>query len=194
MKAKSIFAIIALCAVALSSTSCGNQKQVMNAGKQEIFIPFNTPEFRSDMDYFRATASGTSPDMEMARNIADLNARNLLGAQVSSVVKAVTERYSKQLNVANKADFQQKVEQNVRLVVNQTLDGAVVKDSKLYQNTDGTYEYWVNIEMPKVKVIEEVAESITKDESLEVDFNQHLFRKVFDEEMALEMQRQAQGK
>ena len=74
------------------------------------------------------------------------------------------------------------------------MDGAVVKDSKLYQNTDGTYEYWVNIEMPKVKVVEEVAESITKDESLEVDFNQHLFRKVFDEEMALEMQRQAQGK
>ena len=85
--------------------------------------------------------------------------------------------------------------------VNETISLFILGDNLLHmpvinsgKKSDGTYEYWVNIEMPKVKVVEEVAESITKDESLEVDFNQHLFRKVFDEEMALEMQRQAQGK
>lgn len=194
MKAKSIFAVIALCAVALSSTSCGNQKQVVNSGKTEIILPFNDAAHRSDMEYFRATASGTSPDMEMARQIADLNARNQLAAQVSSVVKAVTEKYAKQLNIADKVDFQQKVETNIRQVVNQTLNNAIVKDTKLYQNTDGTYEFWVNIEMSRQPIVDGAIDTITNDEALAVDFNQHLFRKVFDEEMALEMQKAAQGK
>lgn len=194
MKAKSIFAVIAIVAAGLSITSCGGQKQVLNQGKTEIIMPFNLPENRSDMDYFRATASGTSPDIEMARTIAEMNARTQLAAQVSTVIKSVAEKYAKQLNVADKVEFQQKVEQNTRQVINQELTGAVIKDTKLYQNPDGKYEFWVNIEMAKANLLEEVEGVITNDESLAVDFNQHLFRKVFDEEMALEMQKAAQGK
>ncbi len=171
-------------------TSCGGQKQTNSpAGRQEVFMPFNTPADRSDMDYFRATASGTSPDMEMARSIADLNARTQLGTQVSAVVKAVTEKYMNQYNVGDKIEFAQKMEQNTRMIVNQELNGAVVKGTKMYQNENGTYECWVNVEMPKVQVEEGIDEMISKDEKLAVDFDKHLFMKTFEEEMALEMQK-----
>ena len=158
------------------------------AVSSEIIMPFNTPADMSDMEYFRATASGTSPDQEMARTIADLNARTQLGNQISSTIKAVTERYMNQVNVANKAEFAQKVEQNARLVVNQELNGAVVRGSKLYQNPDGSYEFWINIEMPRTKVMDGLEEAISRDEKLAIDFDQHLFMKTFDEEMALQMQ------
>lgn len=194
MKTRMFYFVLAVAASIVAVTSCGGQKQVTNNGKKEIVQPFNTPDYRSDNEYFRATASGTSPDMEAARTIADMNARQQLAAQVTSVIKSVTEKYMKQLNVANKTEFAQKMEQNVRMVINQELSGAVIKDTKLYQNEDGSYEYWYNVEMPKVKIEETIEELINKDEEMALDFNQHLFRKVFDEEMALEMQKQAQGR
>ena len=127
----------------------------------------------------------------MARTIADMNARTQLATQISSVLKGVTERYMNQINVADKAEFSQKVEQNVRLVVNQELNGAVVRGTKLYQNENGSYEYWVNIEMPRTKIMDGLEEAISRDEKLAVDFDQHLFMKTFEEEMALEMQKNA---
>lgn len=188
MKTKFFPVVAAVIAMVTAVSSCGGQKNVMNAGKTEIIMPFNTPADMSDMEYFRATASGTSPDQEMARTIADLNARTQLGNQISSTIKAVTERYMNQVNVANKAEFAQKVEQNARLVVNQELNGAVVRGSKLYQNPDGSYEFWINIEMPRTKVMDGLEEAISRDEKLAIDFDQHLFMKTFDEEMALQMQ------
>ena len=184
MKTKLFPIICAGLATVFAVSSCGGQKQVVNSEKTEIIMPFNTPEYRTDTDYFRATASGTSKNMEMARTAADLNARQALAAQVETILKSVTERYMNQYDVADKSDFSQKIEQNVRLVVNQTLSGASIKDSKLYQNADDSYEYWVNIEMSKTPVVKDVIGAISQDEKLSVDFDQHLFMKTFDEEMA----------
>ena len=136
MKTKHFPMVLAVIAALVAVSSCGGQKKAAVDGKTEIIMPFNTPVDMSDMEYFRATASGTSPDQEMARTIADLNARTQLGTQISTVVKAVTERYMNQVNVADKAEFAQKVEQNVRIVVNQELSGAVVKGTKLDQYRD----------------------------------------------------------
>lgn len=188
MKTKHFPMVLAVIAALVAVSSCGGQKKAAVDGKTEIIMPFNTPVDMSDMEYFRATASGTSPDQEMARTIADLNARTQLGTQISTVVKAVTERYMNQVNVADKAEFAQKVEQNVRIVVNQELSGAVVKGTKLYQAKDGSYECWINIEMPRSKVTGALEDAITKDEKLALDFDQHLFMKTFDEEMARQMQ------
>lgn len=189
MKTKLFLVLFAVITVVMAVSSCGSQKKAVNAGKTEIIMPFNTPADKTDMEYFRATASGTSPDQEMARTIADLNARTQLATQITSVVKAVTERYMNQVNVADKAEFAQKIEQNVRLVVNQELNGAVVKGSKLYQDNNGNYEFWVNVEMPRTKVIDGLEDAISKDAKLAVDFDQHLFMKTFEEEMANEMQK-----
>ena len=189
MKTKLFPMVFAVIAMVVAVSSCGGQKNAMNAGKTEIIMPFNTPADKSDMEYFRATASGTSPEQEMARTIADLNARTQLGTQISSVVKAVTERYMNQVNVANKAEFAQKVEQNVRLVVNQELNGAVVRGTKLYQNEDGSYEFWVNVEMPRTKVMDGLEDAIAQAETLAVDVAKHLFMKTVDEERANEMQK-----
>lgn len=184
MKSKILTIGAAVLVTVFAMTSCGGQKQVVNNSKTEIFQPFNTPADMSDANFIRATASGTSPDMEMARTIADLNARNQLANQVSSTIKAVTERYMNQVNIADKMEFAQKLEQNVRLVVNQELKGAQVKATKMYQNADGTYECWVNLEMSKDAMMDIVEDVISKDDKLALDFQQHLFRKTFDEEMA----------
>lgn len=176
--------VCASIAVLFSSTSCGGQKQVVNAGKTEIVMPFSTPEYRTDMDYFRATASGSSKNLEMARTAADLNARTSVATQVTAILKAVTERYMNQVDIDTDSEFAQKIEQNVRLVVNQEMQAAIIKDTKVYQNPDGSYEYWINVEMPRAAVMDGIEEMVSKDEKLAVDFDQHLFMKTFEEEMA----------
>ena len=131
--------------------------------------------------------------MNAAFTIAELNARNQLAASVATTIKSVTDKYFNQYNINNETAFQQKVEQQVRQVVNQELKSAYVKDSKLYQLENGQYEYWVNIEMSRTALQEPVAEAIeaaiSKDEKLSLEFDQFRFKKVFDEEMALEMQK-----
>ena len=157
---------------------------MVNAGKTEIVMPFSTPEYRTDMDYFRATASGSSKNLEMARTAADLNARTSVATQVTAILKAVTERYMNQVDIDTDSEFAQKIEQNVRLVVNQEMQAAIIKDTKVYQNPDGSYEYWINVEMPRAAVMDGIEEMVSKDEKLAVDFDQHLFMKTFEEEMA----------
>jgi len=176
--------VLAVMAMVVAVSSCGGQKQVVNSGKTEILMPFSSPEYITDADFFRATASGTSKNMEMARTAADLNARNALAAQVSTIVKTVTERYMNQVDIDNKSEFASKLETNTRLIVNQELQGAIVKGTKAYQNDDGSYEFWINIEMPRAVIADGIEEAISKDEKLAVDFDQHLFMKTFDEEMA----------
>lgn len=184
MKTKFFPILCAGLAVIMAVSSCGGQKQVVNSGKTEILMPFSSPEYITDADFFRATASGTSKNMEMARTAADLNARNALAAQVSTIVKTVTERYMNQVDIDNKSEFASKLETNTRLIVNQELQGAIVKGTKAYQNDDGSYEFWINIEMPRAVIADGIEEAISKDEKLAVDFDQHLFMKTFDEEMA----------
>lgn len=184
MKTKFFPMVFAGIAVVFAVSSCGGQKQVVNSGKTEIITPFSSPEYRSDMEYFRATGTGTSKSMEAARSMASMDAREQLAAQVTAVLKSVSERYMNQINVADKAEFSQKFEANTRQVVNQELVGAITKDDKLYQNADGSYEYWVNVEMSRAKIEDGIEAAISKDEKLAVDFDQHLFMKTFDEEMA----------
>lgn len=184
MKSRIISTTIIVLASIMMFSSCGGQKKA-----KEITIPFSSSEYRSDADFFRATASGTSPNMEMARTIANLNARNQLAEQVSVVVKSVTEKYAQQYESGGSYEYNQKLEQDVRLVVNQELKGATVKDYKVLKNPDGTFECWINIEMSKKPIEESVENVISKDKKLAIDFDQHLFRKIFDEEMALEKEK-----
>ena len=176
MKTKFIPFVCAGLAAMLAVTSCGGQKQAVNSGKTEVI---------TDTEYFRATAQGTSKNMEMARTAADLNARNALAAQVEAIVKSVTESYMNQYDMNEESEVRGKIESGIRQVVNQTLKGAIVKETKLYQNPDGSYEYWICIEMSRVPVAEGVEDVlISNDERLSVDFDQYRFMKTFEEEMA----------
>ena len=183
MKTKIFPIVCAGFAVMMAVTSCGGQKQVVNAGKTEIVMPFSTPEYRTDADYFRATASGTSTNLEMARTAAELNARNALASQVEIVVQSVSLSYMNQRDIADRSEFEGKLEQASKQIVNQKLPEVKINDTKLYQNADGSYEYWANVEMPKTAIVEGLEEVISSDEKLALDFDQHLFMKTFEEEM-----------
>ncbi|MDR0694884.1 MAG: hypothetical protein LBF81_06265 [Prevotellaceae bacterium] len=182
MKTKHFF-IAAMAIVASAAiTGCKSTKSVQS-GSNEVSVPLSGSEYRTDKDYFRASQSGKSPDLATAKKIALQNAKTELAGNIQSLMKAVTENYTNQRTVADQQEFENKFEENARAVVNQTLNDVKVIGEKVFKEKDGKYTYYIAIEMSKEPVVNNVADRISKDAKLQLDFDKHQFQKIFNEEM-----------
>jgi hypothetical protein len=174
----------AMCAV----SSCKSSKELPSApltqkGSTEISIPLSGKEYKSDKDYFRATQSGKSPDLATAKKIALQNAKTELAGNIQSTMKAVVDNYTNQRTVGDKQEFENKFEEYSRTVINQTLNDVRVMDEKVFREADGKYTCYVAIELSKEPVVRNIGDRISKDAKLQLDYDQHKFRQVLDEEM-----------
>ena len=164
---------------------CKSKKDVptIQAGSERLTLPFSSSEYRSDANHFRAVNMGTSVDLAMARRIALQNARTELAAGIASTVRAVTAQYADQRQVGNRQEFQTRLEEESRTVVNQLLNDVRIIGDEAFREPDGRMTVWVAIEMAKDALMQAMNNSISRDERLRLDFDQHRFRQVFDEEM-----------
>jgi hypothetical protein len=179
-----VIAAFTVLAVYVMFSSCGAKKVAsVQSNSNEVSVPLSSKEYRSDKEYFRATQSEVSPNLATAKKIALANAKTELGGNIQSVIKAVTENYTNQRTVSDKQEFENKFEENARVVVNQTLNDVKIIDDKVFKEKDGKYTYYIAIEMSKEPVTEKIADRIAKDAKLQLDFDKHQFQKVFDEEM-----------
>ncbi|MDR2057533.1 MAG: hypothetical protein LBP83_04495 [Dysgonamonadaceae bacterium] len=164
-------------------TNCKSQKTLAEKGTVEVVVPFSDKAYRSDKDAFRASQSGSSPDLSTAKKIALLNAKAELAGNIQSVVKAVTENYTNQRTVGDKQVFENAFEENARVIVNQMLNDVRIKDEKVFKEKDGKYMCYIAVEMSKESIENAFADKISKDSKLQLDFDRFQFRKIFDEEM-----------
>ena len=185
---KNIF-LVAIMAVSISLifTACKSKKPIsVAANSVEVSVPFSGKDYQTDKNFFRSSQSGKSPDLATAKKIALTNAKTELGGNIQAVVKAVTENYTNQRTIADRQDFENKFEENARVVVNQTLNDVKTIDEKIFREPDGKYTYWIAIEMNKNAISNSIANGFNKlsnSEKLQLDFDKHLFQKIFDEEM-----------
>ena len=181
---KAFFALLTI-SMAFAFSSCKSKKEMptIQAGSERLTIPFSTSQYRSDANHFRAVNMGTSVDYAMARRIALQNARTELAAGIASTLRAVTAQYADQRQVSNRQEFQTRLEEESRNVVNQMLNDVRVIGDETFREPDGRMTVWVAIEMSKDALAEAMNNSISRDERLRLDFDQHRFRQVFDEEM-----------
>jgi hypothetical protein len=179
--------IMILAAIAVGAsvmfTSCKSKKVSSEVGATEIVLPLSGKDYTSNKDFFRTTQLGKSPDLATAKKIALTNAKAELAANIQTTVKVVTENYTNQRTVADPQEFENKFEENARLVVNQSLNDVKIIGDKVFKEKDGKYTYYIAIEMSKEAVENNIADRIAKDAKLQLDFDKHQFQKVFDEEM-----------
>jgi hypothetical protein len=181
MKKVFLLALVAT-SIALCFNAC-KSKQSVQKGSTEVTVPFSDKQYRTDKDFFRASQSGKSPDLATAKKIALANAKTELGGNVQSVIKAVTENYTNQRTVGDKQEFENKFEENARIVVNQALNDVRIIGEKTFKESNGAYTYYVAIEMSKVPVQNAFADRISTDAKLQLEFDKYQFMKVFNEEM-----------
>ncbi len=164
-------------------TACPKKEAAAPKGRTEISEPFSSNKYFTDVEYFRATGQGTSPNLSVARKIAETNARRALADEVQTKVKGVTDSYIQQRDIGDATEVSSKFEDLTRTVVNQELQGAAIFDRKTFQEDDGKYTHYVAIQMPIDPIKRGVQNQISQDAKLRQDYDKAKFEEVFNDEM-----------
>ena len=105
--------------------------------------------------------------------------------QVSATVKSVIDNYTSEYINNETSEFNQRVQELARTVVNQLLVGTpVICEGTMPGSTEGNIICFACVELTGKSVMEAVASKISNDEKLRTDYEYEKFKKVFEEEMA----------
>ena len=168
----------------IAFSGCKSAKKLeKTTGATEIKLPLSGKEYETDKENFRARQSGKSPDLATSKKIALQNAKSELAGNIQSTVKRVTDQYTNQRTVGNKQEFENKFEEQAREVVNQNLSDTRIVGEKTFQETDGSYSYWVAIEVSKSPILDGINDKISKNAKLQLDYDKKKFEEIFNQEM-----------
>lgn len=163
---------------AISLFSCKSKKDVAKVTQStEIKTPFNGRQYETDKNYFRAISSGTSSNLNTAKEISMMNARSEISYSVKTVTKNVSDIYTRQIA----GDYEDDFNKLTRQISKEILTNVKVSDYKIFRNEkNGDYTYWVVVEVSKKDVIDDVDNQIKKEN---IEFDKYRYEKIFDKEM-----------
>ncbi len=116
---------------------------------EKVKEPFSSNKYFSSKRYWRSTGSGTSADLNIAKQKAQLEARKNLASEVQTNVKALADQYMKQQDIGDREIFEKSFEQLSREVLNTELANASVFDQQTYKKENGQYAHYVAMEAHK---------------------------------------------
>lgn len=176
----------------LTIVSCGTAKkavqQAVTAGEQKIEIPLGGPQYKTDSEYFRETASAVSKDMAAAKQIAVHEARQAMANTVQSTVQSVIKSYLDQISSsADKSGDAYRHFQSMGVTIsNLSLSGTEIVGEELYRLADDSYRYHVCLQLSKdalakqaAKAVEEASKEAKDKLKEEHKFNEKAFEDFF---------------
>ncbi|MBQ5875285.1 MAG: LPP20 family lipoprotein [Alistipes sp.] len=184
MKKFFYFALVAIMASASVSCSSSKVSDPIAKGDKEVVIPLSGAQYRSDKKYWRAVQMGTSSDVSMAKKVAMQNARQDLAATVESQMKAVIENYGQNAAAGSKNQNEALYQELTRTVINRTLVGVELVEEKLFKTENGDYRYHVCLQISKDAMQEQLANELSENEILKLEFDRERFKKIYDEELS----------
>jgi len=183
MKMRNLLMVAGIFTFAFMLASCGGSKKAAdNSLGKEVNVPCNDDEFHTDAKYFRGTGNGISSDLSTAKSKARIDAQTNLSRSISTTMKAVADRYVNERQVGDAMEFEQKFEQMTREVINQELNNVEVVCTKTFQK-EGRYQVFNALQVPKDQVLNNIKDRISKDQKLQLDYDNMKFEQVFNEEM-----------
>lgn len=167
--------------------SCGSSKKAIGTPNPvdmtEEIVPLSGPQYRSDAEYFRAVQNGVSSDRSTAQKIAMQNCRQELAANIQADLQVVIENYVKEQNTGVAAENKLQYQEMAYTTVKQRLNDVQIVEEKIYRQNDGSYRFYVCLQMPKSTVETAVEDAIAKDAKLNLEFDRDQFKKIFIEQM-----------
>ncbi len=128
--------------------------------------PFSGSKYESDKKWFRAVGSGESIKDNIARDKADLDAKQRLAGQVETNMRRVADQYLTQTENANNADVGDKFQSLVREVMNTNIADLRKFDEVVYQKDDG-YRIFVAYEIKKKDMLKFMKKQAKLDKKLD---------------------------
>jgi len=149
---------------------------------RELKTPCSDNEFSSTATHFRGTGIGEGTNLASARRKANLDANALLAASINRTIKTVTDRYTRDITLGDANEFAEKFEDLTRSVVNQVLNNVATVCNQMYEK-DGNYTVYMAVEVGKDELLNNVADRISRDDRLRLDYDKMKFEQIFNEEM-----------
>lgn len=160
------------------------------AREKKVKVPCQK-EGRSTKEEIRAYATGSSLNVEAARQKALASARTTLSANIEVLVKTVNENYMSSYELGVDEDYRSSFNQVGRNVVNRALNFAILICDEVLQDTK-TKQYKVHVALSLAgKELSKIYEdALGADQRLRTDFERSKFLEIFKEEMEAYAKRQ----
>ena len=182
-----LYFVAILFAVSVVTSSCATAKKAKApAGLVKQDIPLSEAKHRTDAEYYRATQSGKSKDISMAKKVAIQNARQELAASIKADISSVIENYGKnrQLPSDEVATTETQMTELTYTIVQQTIAGSTLSDEELFTTPTGEYQYFVCMQLNKSELKEAVLDQLQKNEELISNFEINEFRKLYEQKLS----------
>ncbi len=188
MKKLSFLFVIAALVVA-----CSPQKQVVYQPTPQPTKPNNSSlgeevempcvyESMDDEEYFRELGTATSINMQSARTAALQAAKDMIFQKLGGYVEGLSESYSRTVAGQSAQDkVQRLMEADMNQVVQQYVNNAMKTCEKMYNKGAEGYTSFIAIQIPVKKMVEKMADVLSADEELQIEFNRDQFRKYAEE-------------
>lgn len=179
---KKLLLLLIIAGSAVIFSSCGSSK---SATSKKVKIEQNECEVLAlEAPEKRAYGTASSHKLQFAKDQAAVYARMELSRIVAAGVKAGSKVYDQQYENQTAIENKGKVEQLGMVIAENELKNSRIVCSNAYEIPDrNLYEAHVCVEMPG-NIADKIAEKISEDEKLRIDFDEARFKKEFEAELA----------
>lgn len=180
-----VFALFALSASVYAKRAKKSQyQQSVPQTEMEVIIPCTGADYRSNSDFFRASAFAASSSQEIATQKAMTQARANLAALINTTVKSATDKFisSKEGGVTD--EIYTHYASLTRESVNVTLRGIRVICQKTTQGADGKFQHYIAIELAADELCQNIARDLSESAKLRADFEYQKFLETFESVMS----------
>ena len=198
--------MVAIMALTFLFTSCSAKKQVAQTSTtsqshnnplgEEVDLPC-VYESQDDDNYFRDMGTATSVNMQSARTAALQAAQSMIWQKLGGYVEGLVEDYSRTMaGQASQEKVQRLMESDLNKVIQEKVNHAQKTCEKMYNKGVDGYTSFIAIQIPIKKLIEDMSNTLSQDEELEIEFNREQFRKYAEEKAAkmIESRKEKYGK
>lgn len=198
MKTSIKFGMAMLAMLALAG--CGSSKQATSNQNPEN-TPFGTfydlpcvDASLDDDEYFKGLGVGTHVNLQSARTAAMDAAQSMLQKRLGGFIQGLATDYSRTVAGQAPADkVQRLMEGEMDKIVEKMVNDASKTCEKFSQLKTGEYQSYIAIQVPKKKMMDDMLNTLTENEELEIEFNRDQFRKFAKERMEEMKKAQNQG-
>ena len=173
---------------ALVLSGCKGNKETASTpetrGEVRIVEYCSGPDYLTNGEYFRASATGTSPQREIAKKIARHNAEATLARAVEATVEIVAENQATQLGFGTTEEATSKFNELSRTIVNKKLTGAITICQELTMTEDKKYIAYLAVELSGAELANAYVEGLKQEERIRADYNYDQFKETFEEVMS----------
>lgn len=176
--------IIVLAAITVVMASCGTQKQAVQVAPPpaaagfgvEVTTPCVDASY-DDAEFFRGLGTGTAANIGNSRKAAMSSAQSEIQSKLGGLVKGLVTDYNRTMAGDAGENTQRAMEGELTKVVDKALNDASKVCEKTLQDQRGVFNTFIVFEISKTELIDNMANSLSDNEELKIEFNRDQFRK-----------------